>query len=871
MNKIITTIGVATCVWTAALTGSALDRARDQRPRPAAKPKIAPEDARLQEAQQLAANGDIGAASAVAMKALDDFPASASVHEKVYQLLRGWQRHEEAQRTLDVTLERFPTDVSVLQRVAAAPVDPKDLPAAEQRLRRALQNAGDDRVKGELTTALDAVVARRAELARREAEADDKRATLAIIERRIADSGFAEAAKELAKLLTTYPADDELSFAAHDLFAKMGRFDEAEKYLTDSIQRATDPEVARTRRLQVRALAYRKEQAIEAARRQAINVRLKKMALLIEDGKSAQALGDVEALLKEYPKDGFVQAGAHTIYAQAGDFVAAEYHLKAALDLAADQESKNAAELQLVELNHRREKRAEDVAADADTKIRNGKYAEAVASLRDLDKITLYHRAAYITRAGLLGIYRKYEEAVKVYTRILQDPRVDAERKRVEQLRDYCIRQVTAKLAAPKDAHYCPFCGARQVPGAAYCHVCLSFQHPVAEISGKKERSTFTYAQGRLSKVRYAWENGHGVSNAFAGIMGGIAAGASKSAVDVSYRNSEQVFRAFAFRYDGNTPESVSFSSSASGGEVETFRLDGATTLSYKTREEGGRDESASLQDIFVYPTHPVIDPVFAGRAFGQSIHRGFAPNVDFDPFVWSQPSLFVLIYDDQGRLTRAVDAYEYGGGTSAGHLQVKGRKNFTGAGARDPLQEPSYIEVTYNPQGLIASLRRMSGDRDVWKRELTYGPAGITAERTTAQRRVVGETSYKWEGTLLVSAEHKLNGDKDDIRFAPPLPTQYALTVDAATATQADYLQVAARLGAIERYDAALACLNQGLTKFPSEPQLFLARGDLSMQMKAPDAAKADFLKFLALAPKAPAAKAVRNRLKVIDPKLKT
>lgn len=869
MNKIRLALFTAACALTT--IGITLS-AQQAKPRPrtaAAAPKTPPHEARLNEVEKFWTAGDLTSAAAALSKILEDFPTLLSVHEKAYELYRTWQRPDDAQRTLAIMLERFPVEPSVFIRSADAAAERKDLIATESALRKAIELTLDETAKALIAARLDIIVASRAEAARLQAEADEKQAALSIIERRITDSKMAEAARDLDALLSTYGDDDELRFKASDLLARMGRFDDAEKRLAESIERAKDPDVARVRRLAVKELAYRREVALEAARRQAITVRLKKMSLLVEDGNSKQALADVDALLKEHPRDGFVHAGVHAVYAQAGDFVAAEFHLKTALGMATDQATRNSAELSLVELNHRREKKAADVTLTAQQHIQNGKYAEAVSALANLDKITVYHRAAYMARAGLLGVYRKYEEAVKVYNRLLQDRGLDAGRKEVEALRDYCIRQVTARMAAPKDAHYCPFCGARQIKGAAYCHVCLMFQQPVAEIKAKKERTVYRYVDGRLDGVQYRWEDGHGASNAFAGILGGVTAAAAKTAVDVKFKNSDLVFRDFSFTYEGDTPESVSFRSSATGGEVETFRTDGASGLSYKTGVEGGRDEAASLKDVFVYPTHRIIDPVFAARAFSQNIHRGFAPNVAFNPFRWLQPSLFAMIYDEQGRVTRAVDVYEYGAQTSAGHREVTGRKNFTGEGGRDPLQEPNYIEIAYNPQGLVAMLRRLSGGKELWRRDLGYGPNGLTSERVTAGGKVTERTSYKWSGTTLQSAELKMANYEADVQFRPHLPTQFNLTVDDATAASAsDYLVVADRLFALNRREGGMNHLNRAIERFPSDPQPYFARAYAYLQAKATDRAKNDFIKFLALAPNAPQAKAVKQQLKSIDPK---
>ncbi len=500
------------------------------------------------------------------------------------------------------------------------------------------------------------------------------------------------------------------------------------------------------------------EVSAQESHRKSLDEQFKKIGQLIQVGKSAEAAAELDAILKANPSDEYANGGAGDLFIQLGDLVAAEHHLKFALRLARDPNARAAYEAKLEEANSQREKQVKELLDKVSRLVDEMNYAEAAKTIQGADRLALNNPQIDALRGDLLGVYRNYEDAVKIYSRLLEDHALDtAQRAQVTDLRDYCAEHAIASSTAHARAKRCHFCKARLLPKAAYCHVCLSFQHQFDSLKAKGATTSFYYDDTGLRDVSYSYYNMHNAGNAFRSILGGLAS-AGGNPVSVEIRDTDQVNRHFTFAYDQKAPQSVEFKSSATiGGSTTSVvqSVGGITTTSKESREEATA-QAFSLNERLVYANHPQIDAVFALKAFGQNVYRGFAGNWKFGPFSWEEPHIFVLYYDKDQRVSKAVDSYRYGEANAAGHRVVTSRKPFTGPNRIDPLSDPQVYSFKYNEEGLVTTLTLTTGGKESYRREILYGTQGIVEEREHwPDSKKPKLTKYVWNGAKLVSAKH--------------------------------------------------------------------------------------------------------------------
>jgi hypothetical protein len=389
-------------------------------------------------------------------------------------------------------------------------------------------------------------------------------------------------------------------------------------------------------------------------------------------------------------------------------------------------------------------------------------YTEAARALQDLDQSMGYNRRAYLLRGGLLGSFRKYEEAIPVYKRLLEDQSLDqTTRDELKSLLDYCVAKLTADPQIQANGtHRCHFCKAVLSPKSAYCPVCLAFQPQIALWKAGKATTTFNYDENELRSVNYRFYESHDGGNAFRSIMGGLAAGTGTTA-SVAILDPEEITRDFSFNYDNAIPQTVEFSSEAHiGGQTTmTAQSIGGVAVTNKQARESATSEAFEMNDLLVYANSPAVDATFLRMAFKQNVYRGFASSWNFSPYWWEEPHVFVLYYDKDMRVVKAVDSYLYGKPTNAGHRVVTGRKPFTGPQRTDPLNDVDIFTFDYNEEGLLSTIRNVYKGQEFYRRDITYGPQGIVKELEFFQNNKKPKvTKYEWRGNHLVTA--KSGGD---------------------------------------------------------------------------------------------------------------
>ena len=718
-------------------------------------PTLTPQMRHFKQIEQFIAKGKTAEAVTEAGVMLLQFPVDIEVHHKAYDVYAALGQKAEALALLDAMLEKFATNADVAYKGYQAYFTQGDLAKAERYLNLSISLASDETVKAARRQQLLQIIAKKEEAARLRAEAEEKAARIGIIEKRIADGDPSGAAVDLERLTDAFPKDGDLRFRAYEILAGLEKFTEAERRLNESIEMAGDPELKNQRKLKIVDLNYRREIVLERKRKEQIGLAFKRISLLINDRKTQEAIDALHEIIKSHPRNADVHYRAYETFVLVGDFVAAEFHLNKASDLCTDAKVKSERQLQFIELNYNREKAAKELLDLVSTHIDQVNYPEAVNALEAMDKISLYHQKGYIMRGGLLGVYRRYEEAVKIYNRVLEDMTLDQQtRRETEELRDYCVSKIVNHPRPAEGARHCHFCGAAQYKNAAYCHMCLMFQHPIATVTWKNSVTSFNWQGQRLSAVRYNFKKTHKARNFFAGLAAvGAAVGNQGTAVEYSQQDPEYITRNFTFKFNETGPAGVDFNSSADGGTIQTYQAVAYSSGSdvQVIGESGGVSGAFTFEDKFIYPNMPYLDPTFALLAFKRNIHRGFAPNNTFDPTLWNEPHLYVFYYDRDSRITKAVQCYEYKGKSVAGHAVIGGRRQFTGANSQDPLSQADLTLVEYNNEGLVKAIKLLFNERETYRREMIYGPQGIIAENEIVNGKVIAKWEYKWKGERLL------------------------------------------------------------------------------------------------------------------------
>lgn len=504
-----------------------------------------------------------------------------------------------------------------------------------------------------------------------------------------------------------------------------------------------------------------KARIIVQQKRQKIIDKAQQINWLVQNKQTQQAGRDIDAFIQMYPKDDFANSLASDLYISLGDYVAAEYHLKQAADLTQDAAQRANYMQKLNDLGVQRETLINEWLKTANQQLDEMDYTAALNLLPGVDKLVLYHPKVSYIRGTLSGMYRKYENAVKIFNRMLEDPALDSETKtKVTMLRDYSLEKATA---APNthaaDDKVCRVCKAHISTKTAYCPVCLSFQPKIAQLKSKHATTSFNYeSNGNLTSVDYAYYDDHTGSNTFGAILGGIAAGTGGSG-EVTYRDPDDIKRNFKFEYEDGVLQKVGFESEAVvGGSTQYLAQSvGGVATTTKTDRQSANMAAFSQNETLVYANNPKIDAEFTMKALGQNVYRGFTATENFTPFWWSEPHILVFYYDKDLRVTKAVDAYDYSSeANAAGHRVVTGRKSFTGANRVDPLSTPSIFTINYNSEGLISSIVFTYQGKETYRREIVYGVPGIMEEREFwgGSNKNATVTKYKWNGNQLFSAK---------------------------------------------------------------------------------------------------------------------
>ena len=238
----------------------------------------------------------------------------------------------------------------------------------------------------------------------------------------------------------------------------------------------------------------------------------------------------------------------------------------------------------------------------------------------------------------------------------------------------------------------------RRVPrGVYYCPTSLALQPRIdrIEVSGKLDIG-FQWEGPRLRSITPTWEKNQG------------STGEKK----------------ISFAYDTKVPQVASVAADSDA--------------SVPAGDPDDRIRRLSL----VLPNNGYIDPLAAERLAGVNMTLGFAGNRYFNPYVWEKLCFFRFIYDDRGRVQRAIEIAAPGGPAT------------------------NYI-VEFEWNGLqLAALRGYEGPDEqhrtkVYERTMQYAEGRLTSETVTLQGRS-SRISYTYRADRLVSANCDKNAHTD-------------------------------------------------------------------------------------------------------------
>lgn len=724
---------------------------------------------RLKSVDRLVEQGQLSEARAELDSLLDQYDDKPQVFYKSYEVFLQLNRLREAEYDL---LEAIDLTTKVTEK-AAWQAKLEELKTQQVQFAISEEELARQKKEAEEKAALAKI------------QAEEKANRLAFVQRRLEEGDEDKAKEELSRLAADYSTDADLLYKTSGVAASLGQFDVAERWLDSSISMTTDETDKSLRRREKLELKYKREKAHEAQLRQGLAVQFKKLMLMAKDGRVNEVQAELETILTARSEDPEVYYMAHEVLTNLGNFVIAESYLNKSTELTKDAKTKNERSLQLIEFNYKRERAAEGLVASVEGIVNQMKYAEAEKALGGMGNITVYNQKGYILRGGIAGLYRRYDQAAKDYERVLQDASLPAAaRAKVENLRDYCQKRIADGHARRLATKSCHFCHAELAGRAAYCHQCLAFQYPVNFVQEENARANFSWSGGLVTGVTYQAQNFKRkdlqVVSESVGVVGRPATSASpKSAANVASLQQEvkSASRNFQLKYEQRVPVAVDFRSSADG------TLSGQITTSYVSPGEqawaaaelDSSKEVFKLEDLLMYPSALKVDPLFAQIAFGHYLTRGFAPNWNFDPYVWQEPHVFVFSYDEKSRVTRAVDCYVYSDeATTAGHIMAKSRKPFNGPDWKDPFGDNFARSFDYNDEGLMSAIRATYKGREYYRREIGYGPDGIMQEREFMDGTLTALRSYKWKKGALLTAKVDNKRWKDQaITFHPVIVQQ--------------------------------------------------------------------------------------------------
>jgi len=297
----------------------------------------------------------------------------------------------------------------------------------------------------------------------------------------------------------------------------------------------------------------------------------------------------------------------------------------------------------------------------------------------------------FLLHGGLVGaIVRKNSDAEQLlnkYLRLSQGPGSDtAQHDKVYN----ALRQVKETVAEPADGVPNWFSGYKLPTGVFYCPISLAFNARVSEVRGsRKQTTTFTWSGDLLQKIT----------------------------VD-SDQPGERPFSAY-FDYYSN-PRSVRRVSSEP--LTATAAAQGAPRLTPEGPVGAGIGVYTAMLNL------PQVDPLMVEKLTGKHTAAIVAGNPYFHPFVWDGIYLFMVEYDNQGRVTSA-------------------RQVPTGSAARADLHN---FEFRWDGLNLKEINERGSGS---YSRTMTYRDGRLISE-AISYGNAHPKIEYKYKGDHLVEAD---------------------------------------------------------------------------------------------------------------------
>ena len=287
-------------------------------------------------------------------------------------------------------------------------------------------------------------------------------------------------------------------------------------------------------------------------------------------------------------------------------------------------------------------------------------------------------------------------------------------------------------------------------PGAYYDPVGLAFQAPIRSIkASRKLNVVFDWEQGKLRAVHSKFEDNHTGLNMLSAISTGIAASNGGSAVMMTQgadRDTQDIF----FRYYDNSPQVLQVTTNHSGFHggltktaVQGGSMAGGVYVAPSTASVSDADEEShdSSQGFLTLLNNPKIDPRMVEQGIGHRVTTGFSGNSFFNPFVWDGIHIFDLTYDNQGRITQAL---EHRKGASA-------------------------IRFTWNGN-LLQKVVQRSGPDELYSRSLNYSDGKLVSETIRyGNRQSQINYQYDSQGRLSgadCSEDHSLDGRSRRVFF---------------------------------------------------------------------------------------------------------
>ncbi|MGA2736184.1 MAG: hypothetical protein ABSG65_01905 [Bryobacteraceae bacterium] len=318
-----------------------------------------------------------------------------------------------------------------------------------------------------------------------------------------------------------------------------------------------------------------------------------------------------------------------------------------------------------------------------------GDYPAALASARNGLDVDPNDLDFLLSGGWYSAILRKNAEAERLlneYLRLSQGPGSDtAQRDKVYN----AVRLVKETVPEPKgDPNW--FSGYRSPPGALYCPISLAFNARVSEVRGpKKQVTSYTWAGDLLTKVAVDGEPG------------------------------EKPFTAYFEYY--SSPRSVRRVS------TEPIARAGDAPAALRLTPDGPVGPGTGVYTAML--NLPLADPLMVERLTGKRTAAIVAGNPYFHPFIWDGIYLFMVEYDDQGRVSSARQV-------AAGSPSSSALHNF---------------EFKWDGWKLSEIDEAGSGS---YRRSMNYAGGRLTSESISYKNAHPAKIEYKYKGDHLVEAD---------------------------------------------------------------------------------------------------------------------